>query len=310
MGKVNIPDTRKIFGANIVPKQADISGGQAWGNMILSWDWDGWIKPQIDLIAGNNVGGNCIRIIGEVFGIATGLYTEAFYLARHRQLADYCAAVGVHLYACCSGKGTPPQVTISNDGAVNLMMGYLRMMQEYPNVIGVDVVQESNVVAKPTDANLIDILARLRAAGVTLPLTASTGEINVASAATAPWIYAMGQYFDFIDVHNYTYPVTMQRFDGLRTAFPDKDILVGEYGRAQNIAIDTRLTDLKQILDLCNSGDRRIRGGLRWAITDQDSVTSNMWGLYDTSFSPSQRELNQLRRYTGGSLAAMQRCVA
>jgi len=306
MGKLNIPDTRKIFGANIVPKKADITGGQSWGNMILSWDWDGWIKPQIDLIAGNNVGGNCIRIIGEVYGIATGMYTEAFYLARHRQLADYCASIGVHLYACCSGKDTPAQVTVSNDGAVNLMAGYLRMMGEYPNVIGVDVVQESNVVAKPTDANLIEILSKLRAV-TSLPLTASTGEINLTSAGTAPWIYAMGQYFDFIDIHNYTYPVTMQSLDGLRAAFPDKDIIVGEWGRAQNITEATRLADQKQILDLMNSGDRRIRGGLRWAITDQDSVSSNQWGAYDVSFAPRLPALNLLRRHTEGSVARLNR---
>jgi hypothetical protein len=310
MGKLNIPDTRKIFGANIVPKKADITGAQAWGNMILSWDWDGWIKPQIDLIAGNNVGANCIRMIGEVYGIATGMYTEAFYLARHRQLADYCASLGLHLYACCSGKGSPAQVTISNDGAVNLMMGYLQMMQQYPKVIGVDVVQESSIVAKPIDANLIDILARLRANGVTLPMTCSTHEINVASAATAPWIYSMGQYFDFIDVHSYTYPVTMQSLDGLRAAFPDKDIILGEWGRAQSITEDTRLADQKQVLDLMNSGDRRIRGGLRWAITDQDDVTTNMWGGYDVSFAPRLRELNMMRRYTGGSVARLNRLKA
>lgn len=311
MGKLSIPSTRKLFGFNLVPKKEDIYGGVAWEHMIQTWDWDNWIKPQIDLHAGNYIGCNALRMIGGCYGIAAGLYTQDFYDARWRQLADYCAQLGIYLYPSCTGKGTLNNSTvISNDGIANIFATSLLKLQAYSNIIGVDVVQEANVNAAPSDANLIDILRRVRAAGVTLPLTCSSGEINVASAATAPWLYAMGQHFDFVDIHNYTYPITMQSFDGVLAAFPDKDILVGEWGRPQSIAEAQRLADLKQILELMNSGERRIRGGLRWAATDQDTLATNQWGDYDVSFVPRLAEVNLLRRYTGGSVAALERRVA
>jgi hypothetical protein len=273
--------------------------------MILSWDWDGWIKPQIDLVAGNGVGCNAIRMIGGSYGIAAGMFTQAFYDARHLQLADYCASLGVYLYPCCTGKGTLNSTPISNDGIANIFATTLLKLQQYPNMIGVDLVQEANVNSAPSDANLIDIIQRVKAAGVMLPITCSTAEINLASGAVAPWITAMGQYFDFIDAHIYSFPATMQTLDYLRATFPDKDILVGEYGRAQSVAEDSRLVDLRGVLDLLNSGDQRIRGGLRWAATDQDDVTTNMWGAYDVSFAPRLRELNLLRRYTGGNVSIL-----
>ena len=305
MGKLNMAYDRKIFGTNIVPKQADIAPGVAWGNLILSWDWDGWVKPQIDYMAGNAVGCNAIRMIGAAYDIAAGRFTQQFYDTRITQLLDYCASLGVYVYFCGCGKGSLTATPISNDGIANIFATTLLKAQKYSNVIGVDLVQEANVAAAPTDANLIDIIARVKAAGVALPITCSTAETNLSSAAAAPWITSMAPYFDFIDAHIYTYPVTMQTLSYLRGAFPDKDIILGEYGRAQSVAEDSRLADLKGVLDLMNSGDQYIRGGLRWASEDQDSVASNMWGAYDVSWNPRTRELNQLRRYTGGSLQAI-----
>lgn len=315
MGKLFIPDTRKLIGFNLCPKKSDVDSGpgRAWESMFLNWDWDGWIKPQIDLLIGNQIGLNCCRIISGVMGVHLGLYTQEYLNSRMRQLIEYCQAYGVHFYVAGTGKSSYAQEPVSVSQLAESIGSMLRMAQTYPNVIGADLVQEANVAAAPNDAFLVSLLANLRASGVTLPLTCSTYESNLSSAATAPWIYAMAPYFDFIDIHNYTYPIGMQAYDALRAAFPDKDILMGEFGRAKDNAADARVTDLRQALDLANSGDPRIRGGLLWAATDQDTVPANQWGVYTASFTVDAPDLlNLLRRpgYGGRSVTERNRRIA
>jgi len=307
MGKIRTPTTAKILGFNIAPK---LSYGTArpFENLFIEWDWDGWIKKQIDYCAGNNIGLNACRLIGGQMGVVDGMYTQSYYDSRMTQLVEYCRSLGIYYYATGFGKSAynaiAPATSMSVVAAT--LSTTLRVLQAYPNVIGCDVIQEANGAYNPSDASLIELLGLLRGSGVTLPLTCSTAEINVSSAATAPWLYAMAGNFDFIDIHNYTYPVTMQAFDVVLAAFPDKDILMGEFGRAQNIAEASRLVDLRQMLDLANSGNPRLRGAVFWAATDQDTVSSNQWGLYPTTFTVrSEQTQLLLRRYTGGSVAAL-----
>lgn len=306
MGKLIVPITRKIHGFNLCPKKSDVDSGagRAWESLFLNWDWDNWIKPQIDYCAGNNIGLNCCRVISGIMGVHLGLYSQDYLNGRMRQLIEYCAGLGVHFYVAGTGKSSYAQSPVSSDQLADSMGSMLRVAQAYSSVIGADLVQESNTVAVPNDAFIVSLISALRLRGVTLPLTCSTYESSLGSAGSAPWIYAMAQYFDFIDIHNYTYPITMQAYDGLLSAFPEKDILIGEYGRDQSIAEANRIVDLRQVLDLANSGNPRIRGGLIWAATDQDTVNTNQWGLYPTTFTMRSQDTQLLlRRYTGGSVA-------
>lgn len=308
MGKLNIPNTRKLHGFNLCPKKSDVDSGpgRAWESMFLNWDWDNWIKPQIDFCAGNNIGLNCCRVISGVMGVHVGLYSQDYLNGRMRQLIEYCAGLGVHFYVAGTGKSSYAQAPVTVDQLAESMGSMLHMAQAYPSVIAADLVQEANVVAIPNDAYLIGLISALKSQGVTLPLTCSTYESSLASAATAPWIYAMAQYFDFIDLHNYTYPITMQAYDALMAAFPDKEVLIGEYGRTISIPEASRVVDLRQSIDLANSGNPRIRGGLIWAATDQDTADTNMWGIYPTTFTTRSQDTQLLlRRYTGGSVAAL-----
>ena len=101
----------------------------------------------------------------------------------------------------------------------------------------------------------------------------------------------------------YGFPQNMQYFDNAKALFPSKDILIGEFGVPQSVAADAMDSNLQSGLNLANSGDPAIRGGLIWACTDQDTVNTNQWGCYDATFSPRQHMLNRMRAFTGGSVA-------
>lgn len=317
MGALRIPGTRKLLGFNIAPKQDHLAAADVYGAMILEWDWDGWIKKQIDFCAGNRLGLNCCRLIGGQMGVLSGLYTQDYYDSKLRQLVEYCQSLGVHFYATGLGKsaysalasGTTPMATLAATLATTL-----RMLQGYSNVIGCDVIQEANDGGLlPNDASIITLLGLLRAAGVTLPLTCSTAETNLTSAGTAPWIYAMAANFDYIDIHHYTYPCTQQQFDALRAAYPSQDILMGEFGRAKSAGATRVAPDLRQAMDLANSGDPRIRGGLFWAAVDQSVVSSDQWGVYTSTFTVDNEDLIRLvqrSQYGGCSVIESNRRVA
>ena len=57
--------------------------------MWRTWDWAGWLQPQIDDAAKI---GNAVRFFGNTHCIAIGTVTRATYMAHWRQVLDYCAS--------------------------------------------------------------------------------------------------------------------------------------------------------------------------------------------------------------------------
>jgi hypothetical protein len=307
----NLPAKARLWGANIVPKAANIafdSGRQSWAQMILSWDWAGWVKPQIDNVVGNGVGANAIRMIGAQWGVVQGFYTQDFYDTKMLQVVDYCASLGVYFCAVGGdfsyylGGGVRTYTLAQAAASMAITMG---KMQQRPNVVTLDVIQEVNN-SSLTLTELQQFIVALKTAGITLPMTYSwadqTGSTVSTSTGNATY-NTIAPFCDYLEFHPYFVSPVLDQYGYYRTNFPTLDILIGECGRSQNDGSALIEQDIILALKIGDQPDPAYRGTLIWACTDQDTVSTNQWGLYDASFNPRQYALNCLRRYTGGSLA-------
>jgi hypothetical protein len=301
----------RLWGANIVPKAANIaadSGRQSWAQMILNWDWSGWVKPQIDSIVGNGVGANAIRMIGAQWGVVQGFYTQDFYDAKMLQVVDYCASLGV--YFCAVGGDFSYYLgggvrTYTLDQAAASMAITMRQMQRRPNVVTLDVIQEVNN-SSLTLTELQQFIAALKASGITLPMTYSWADqpgATVDPTLGNATYTTIAPSCDFLEFHPYFVSPVLGQYGYYRTNFPTRDILIGECGRSQADGAALIEQDLMLALRIGDQPDQAYCGTLIWACADQSVTNTDQWGLYDATFVPRQYALNCLRRYTGGSLA-------
>jgi hypothetical protein len=323
MAKLRIPDGRRLFGANIIPTQADVApaaGQLAWSNLFLNWDarWPVWIKPQVDYLVGNNVGANCLRMIGGLDGVAAGLYTQSYHDDKLEQLVSYVDSLGAHFFLC--GSGTQSQlVTAIGGGLTGAQYGTMQgttitRMQKYRGVIGADLIQESQG-GSIGNSFLIPMLQAARDRGATIPLTCSAA---VATSQGENWLLgitqgAILQAFDFISIHCYFRAIDATFWDQFFAAAPDYDVIIGEFGRALSAGAATpsdpvskalQVSDFTRWMEMGNATDRRVRGALLWACSDQRTDdNTERWGVYDENFVPRPWMLDVVKRYTLGSLA-------
>lgn len=332
MARLRIPEGRRLFGANIVPPEVDVlpsSGQQAWSNLFLNWSvrWPTWIKPQVDFLAGNSVGANCIRMIGGLDGVAAGLYSQSYHDDALEQLVAYCNTLGIHFLLV--GSGTQNQLVSAIAGGLTaqrygaMQATTIRRMQQYPNVIGCDLIQESQ---GGTIGNtfLIPMIETARNLGAAIPLTCSASVVNTALNTPVPgprgedWLLGLSQgpilpSFDFISIHCYFRSLDASFFNQFFAAAPNYDILIGEFGRALSAGAATppdntsralQVADFERWLEMGNAPDRRVRGALLWAASDQRTTdNTERWGVYDEAFQPRAWMLDVVRRYTFGSVA-------
>ncbi|MBY6709505.1 hypothetical protein HQ308_22185 [Rhodococcus sp. BP-241] len=83
---------RPLKGSNIDPKAADLNRPNAWVGLHGSWDW-AWMKRSVD--RAKSLGANTIRLVGDVETVASGVISQATYLAQLGLLVDYCATQGL-----------------------------------------------------------------------------------------------------------------------------------------------------------------------------------------------------------------------
>jgi len=323
MGKLRIPDGRRLFGANIVPTQADVApaaGQQAWSNLFLNWDarWPTWIKPQVDYLAGNGVGANCIRMIGGLDGVAANLYSQSYHDDKLEQLVSYCNSLGVHFFLC--GSGTQTQLSTAIGGGLTaIQYGAMQgttivRMQRYPNVIGCDLIQESQG-GSIGNSFLIPMIAEARNRGAEIPLTCSAA---VATSQGENWLLgltqgAILQAFDFISIHCYFRAIDATFWNQFFAAAPHHDVIIGEFGRALSAGAATppdaasralQISDFTRWMEMGSAPDSRVRGALLWAASDQRTDdNTERWGTYDENFVPRPWMLDAVRRFTFGSVA-------
>jgi hypothetical protein len=312
---MNFPTSKKIIGANAVFKFSDSNGNLTLRDFFNHWDWTGWIKPQIDYMAGNRVGGNCIRLIGDVCGVFDGTFTQAAYNAKWGQFVSYCAGLGVAVYISLSDPNQIVQVGMTNAQFATISNSLLASLSQYTNIVGVDTLQEANswgpVYGEADPAGRInDIYTRIKAGGTTLPLTVSN-YLNLNTQGCKDFYAAISVSLDYLDFHLYPViggnydsnnPIAITDFSYWRTTYPALDIFFGEFGTPQSATADTASNFDRSVWRVATQGDVKFRGGLAWAMNQQDPTSSNDWGLYDTSWAKRSRGF-VMAQYTGGYLA-------
>lgn len=308
--KLRMPEKIKLWGSNVccyVDSSVGVGNG-AWPRMWSEWDWNGWIKPQIDLMIGNGVGTNAIRCQGAAYAVQNGTINMSQYLGRWSQLIEYCAQYGVYVYPCGCTLDSDTNIDLPAEQMGAVFAEIFRHHQQYANVVGIDVIQETENWGAPTWTTTIAKLGALaqaiKAHGVTLPLTFSSSEFVDSGF---PWVLEAMPYLDYIDLHCYYHDVPVEALNALLQVAPDKDIVVGEVGaEASWVSASEQVRVIRDVLRMANSGHPNVRGGFLWCSTDPANpavITGKAWGQYDYTLSPRQDRLNLLRRFTGGSIS-------
>lgn len=309
VGRLRIPNGRRLFGSNIVPTDADVApaaGQQAWSNLFLNWDarWPVWIKPQVDYLCGNGIGANCIRMIGGLDGVAAGLYSQNYHDDKLEQLVSYVNSLGAHFFLCGSGVQNQLITAIGNGLTATqyaaMQATTINRMSRYDAVIGCDLIQEAQG-GSIGNVFLIQMTQEVRSRLTRpIPLTCSA---SCVTAAGDTWLLGIGQHFDFLSVHLYFRAVDSSWFDQFLTAFPQNDILIGEFGRHLSDGVALQVSDYERYFAMGDAPSPRVRGALQWAASDQQTLNTERWGVYSDAFQPRQWMLDVMRRYTFGSVA-------
>lgn len=301
------PDTTKLIGANLTVKPSQAGSGLGWLHFFNEWDWTGWIKPQIDH-AVNDIGVNCIRIVGAVCGIYNGTYTQVDYNNKWIQLATYLDSLGIYLIASGGNfvdfNSGHPLNGATNQQAADYVVSSLKAIATYNCLIGCDVFQEGDNNSTNA-AQINDILAKVRAGINTIPLTASYANTPLQGQVARDWIASITE-LDYIDFHIYegkgydaTNPLTLANINYWRSTYPTTDLIFGEYGKHVDKPIAEIVSYYNSVLSVATTADSYMRGALVWAVQDQSYTASFNLGLYDNNWNPRTAQINVLRSYTG-----------
>jgi hypothetical protein len=326
MAALNFPAGRKLWCVNLAAKKAYGIGNAypgAWTEIFTSWDWDGWIKPQIDYGAAN--GANCVRLIGSPGGVFAGTFTQAYYNACWDQLFAYCATLGMFVHLTpgwwASITANPPSIYNAGDGAsmtnadvgaaINTLLTHLTPYNYM--ITGVDLVQEANdwygLLGLSPAAARCQAIYNIVKPTTSLPLGFSS-HLPWTGTTARDWIAAIATCVDFLDFHVYRhagytndYPtpvIAASELSYWRTTYPTLDIMFGEFGSSEDLGADVQAWHYHCILETANVGDQRVRGAGFWAGLDGNDATNDMWGMYSNAGVPRLTKRNAFRRYTGG----------
>lgn len=288
---------RKVKGGNITVKP----GGGSWAGMWAEWDWDNWIRPQID--RAYLLGMNTVRVIGSpgcvlVDPVAGTLpkISQDDLLERWTQLAVYCRNNGMLLYPCLvqksdfidvQGGGGPWNFQAAD--VTDAVVAIAQTLAAFPKtVIGFDLFQEGDPAGSVSLADVLAIYAAVRAVAPQIPLTTSNSSGGFGSAAgfwndstsLSYQVQTNAAGSDFVDLHVY--------LDSLLPTDPDgyiqrvgKPVIFGEFGDSQDQSQGNITARYTAMAALHNRPG--VIGSLAWALADQSTTTSNKWGVWDNT---------------------------
>ena len=282
----------KIKGGNITVKP----GGGSWGGLWSEWDWDNWIKPQIDRAAA--LGMNAVRLIGNpgiVFYGATGGWSaisQATYDLRWKQVAAYCQTIGLFLYPCLTEKWAFSDgaggYNFTSAPAIAAIASSAQALAGYPNVIGFDVFQEGSGSAEGlTVSDVLAVYAAIRTASPGVPLTTSSSSAGFGAVAdfwgdrtSLPYqIWTAVGGSDFVDLHVYLDAPLVGDMDHIaQVGLP---VILGEYGTTQDVASSTQVARFTAVGD-CHARPG-VLGSFVWALADQGTTPSDQSGVWDNT---------------------------
>jgi hypothetical protein len=288
-----LPLNTKLRGGNITVKP---SGG-SWGGLWSEWDWNNWIKPQVDRAIA--LGLNAIRIIGapEVVMNPAAIpaqISQATYDSHWKQLADYTAQNNMWLYPSIATEwafhgytGAPNN--FQDATATACITTTAAALATQSNVIGFDIFQEGS--GQSSGLVLADVLAMyaaIRAVAPGIPLTTSNSSGGFGSAP-AFWtdtsslqyqIHTSAGGSDFVDLHVYLDGVLPTDIDFLFNAL-GKPFLFGEFGDGQDQTTGAQTARYVAMAGMHNRAG--ILGSFLWALADQGTATTSQYGVWDNT---------------------------
>jgi hypothetical protein len=280
----NVPPGVKFRGVNLAgnfTRTTAADGNDIWASMWGVWDWGGLIAPQLDDIAKI---GNTVRVIGNTLVLALGRITLAQYLGRWKQLLDHAQSLGLSVYPCGGDLGHWGNYTWDQSAQTYTQLAQL--LKSYPNVIGVDIVNEASQPLEPVGWTynqpqpvadlLIELGSIVRSVG--LPITYSRG---IATSSGWTLDYFADHWGDFLDFHVYYLPGptdSFQAFDQVGGA--NKKLIIGEFGINTASSPDDRAAYYNAMRVMC-ANDPRCVGALAWSAYDIGPTNDLQWGLFD-----------------------------
>ena len=273
-----------LKGANIAPKP-----GQSFQELFKEWDWKGWVKPQVDAIA--SVGGNTVRLIGDIAGVNNKAFTQSFYDDKWSQLIDYAGTLGMYAYPAGGGVSQIGSLPVSQ--VADTIAAAAANWNRYDNVVGIDVLQESVRVGQagsypmsyPTE--------------MTKPIRSVTDKpITFSNSAPHPfgpyrfifplWRDALREFVDFWDIHIYTECPSSLVHAAFWQQGETKPVIIGEFGAHQGLPKNQQTQRYKNALNIVNdrSYGLHVAGALQWAVYPQSGITSDDWGMFDDRGAP------------------------
>lgn len=273
----------RLRGVNHVGNFDQAAGASIWAEMWRLWDWDGWVRPQLDDIAKV---GNAVRFWGNTLVVADGSVSLSLYIARWRQVLEYAHLKGLSVYPC--GGDLRHWGATSWDLATDIYAELAVLLSSQTNVIGVDVTNEaSSALAAPPSANsyrqdespiqLLETLGGiLRSSGLAVTHSRSIRDV-------AGWTneYVTDGLGDFLDFHVYYVPDASDSTAAQQQAWgKGKSLIVGEFGVDLSDSPEMRIAYYEAVLAMC-SYDSSCIGAFAWSAWDLDAKGTSAWGLFD-----------------------------
>jgi hypothetical protein len=279
----NVPPGVKFRGVNLAgnfTQTTAADGNDIWASLWGAWDWDGLIAPQLDDIARV---GNTVRIIGNTLVMALGSITLTQYLARWKQLLDRAQSLGLFVYPCGGDLGHWGNYTWLQSTQSYTQLAQL--LKSYPNVIGVDIVNEASQPLEPVGWTynqpepVTDLLPELGGIvrSVGLPVTYSRG---IATSSGWTLNYFTDQLGDFLDFHVYYLPEATDSLQAYDLGGANKKLIIGEFGINTTSSPDDRAAYYNAMRAMC-ANDPRCVGALAWSAYDLGPTNDMQWGLFD-----------------------------
>jgi len=312
---VSVPAPRPlptgIRGFNVGPSPANFAASNyVWSALYSDWanSWPS-LKLQVDLAA--SIGANTIRLIGDVYGIAHGLFTRARYLARVGQVIAYCQSKGLQFYATAGGA---PHYACSTDVIVAESVAYAGFVAGFPNVVAVDLCQEAwtcvaagtaydasgNYASAISGSAMTTMMQQLKAGtrrvAPNLPLTFSAyGTDVLTDGAWASNIRPIG--VDFFDGHLYVTNPSLSEFAGLKASVGGLPILFGECGCEPGsvLTAGAQAAAIAGQQSLLTRPD--VAGSLVWAAINTNQSNVRYFGVWDPDGSPVADRLAACQSY-------------
>lgn len=307
------PAGAKINGIWLQPNPAAVGATTAAHHQDFwsLWDWNGWVKPQIDYAL--EIGVNTFSVIGDLYGVANSTLEQATYRTQHLQIAAYIASKGAYYMPCFAN--TTPHINYSLTVAeyAALALDVLLSVQAVGNCPGAFVFDEPHA-SSLTYAFMNDTFTAIKAGGAKVPLSCPETYNQTA------WISAIEASMDFYSIGTATFPVPSTLLDTWLSG-TDKQVLISTTYKNQTASAGTGggsaatvVADLLTAYNLGCNGHPRAMGVMQWGCADYGNETlypgnsaSYSWGQYDTNTTPGtfiarQHKTGLIRRFSRGSV--------